>query len=118
MAALTLITYPAEPTAEFDIDAQAEAVAADVAGDTFLNSGTVGFWVKNTSGSPRTVTFDAPQACNFGVLHDAAVVVADAFEGFIWVGFESSRFTDESTGRVTATYSSEVGLKVAAVRVA
>lgn len=115
MAALTLITYPAEPTTEFDIDGEAEAVSAAAGGDTFTNAGVVGFWVKNTSGSPRTVTFDAPRYCDHGFQHDEAIVVADAFEGFIKMGFESSRFNSDGAV-VTATYSSEAGLKVAAVR--
>lgn len=117
MAALTIITYPAEPTAEFDIDGEAEAVSASSGGDTFVNSGTVGFWVKNTAGVARTVTFDAPRACNFGFTHDAAVVVADGFEGFVWVDFDADRFNSDAQ-IVSVTYSSEVGLKVAAVRLA
>ena len=116
MAALTIISYPEEPTSEFDVDAQAEAVEASAGGDTFVNAGTTGFWAQNTSGSPRTVTFDAPRACNHGFQHDAAITVADGFEGFIRIGFDPSRFNATTTNTVSVTYSSEAGLKVAAVR--
>ena len=116
MATLTRITYPEEPTAAFDIDAQVEAVSADAAGDDFHNgAGTkMGFWVKSTAGAQRTVTFDAPSECNHGFMHDEAITVPDAFEGFIKIGFDGSRFND-ANGDVSVTYDNEAGLEVAAV---
>lgn len=114
MAELTLITFPDEATTEFDIDAETESVAASAGGDTFRNSGKVGFWAKNTSGSPRVLTFDAPKNCNHGFAHDQVITVADGFEGFVKIDFDSTRFQD-STGLVTVTYNDETGLDVAAV---
>jgi len=112
MALLAPVSFPAEPTA---VDIAASAVAASAGGDTFRNVGRTGFWVANTSGAPRTVTFDAPMKCNHGFNHDSAVIVADGFSGLIARFFDPTRFNDESQ-IVTATYSSEAGLAVAVVR--
>lgn len=116
MATLAVIAFAEEPNA-LDIDAHAGSVAATVSGDEFLNAGTTGFWVKNTGGASRTVTFQAAHDCNYGVEHDAAVAVADGFTGFIATRFNAQRFNDDN-GRVQVTYSAVTGLVVAAVRLA
>lgn len=115
MALLTLIDFPDEPTSELDIDAHASSVAAAAGGDSFPNPSRVAFWVKNTAGAPRTVTFAAQRACEYGFTHDLAVTVADGFEGILVKSFDAGRFND-SNNRVQVTYSSEAGLDVAAVR--
>lgn len=115
MAALTIIEFPDEPTAEFDIEAQAEFVSASAGGDTFQNDGRTGLYVNNSSGSPRTVTISGARNCNHGFEHDAAIVVADGFAGFVRHDFPTNRFSD-ANGVVSITYSSEAGLEVAAVR--
>ncbi len=117
MATLDRIVFPEEPTAAFDIDAEADAVDADAAGDDFLNGAGVkiGFWVKSTAGAVRTVTFVAPNDCNFGFNHDEPITVPDGFEGFIKIGFEGARFNDLGDNMVDVTYDNAAGLKVAAV---
>ena len=92
--------------------------AADVAGDKWLSSGNERFVVKNGSGSPVTVTFDAPGTCSFGLAanaaHDLAVSVAAGAEK--WFGpFEVSQFKD-SSGYVNVSYSAVTTVTVAAVR--
>lgn len=114
MATLTRIQFDDEPNA-LDIAGHADTDAAAGGGDQFLNTGNTGFWVQNTSGSPRTVTFNAANACDHGFTHDAAVVVADGFEGFIASRLNAQRFNDDS-GYVQVTYSAATGLLVAAVR--
>ncbi len=115
MATLTVFVFPEEPS---DFDIAAIDVSATAGGDTFANAGVTGFWVDNTSGAERTVTFDAPNLCSDGFLHDAAVVVDIAFTGFIAHKFDPARF-NTSTGMVVVTYSdSGAGLTVAAVRLA
>jgi hypothetical protein len=117
MATLTVITFPSEPTASFDIDGEAESVAAAVGGDEFRNIGSTAFWAKNASGGPITITFAAQTACEYGVTHDLAVVVADGFEGIIVSSFDAVRFND-ANGLVQVTYSDVTSLDVAAVRLA
>lgn len=90
-------------------------VAADVAGDMFLNDGSVVFIVKNSGGVDRTVTVDSVAACNFGFDHDAVVVVTAAEERIIGP-FSTARFNDGAS-KVQVTYSLNTGLTVAAVDV-
>lgn len=111
MAVLTVVDFPAEPAA-FDIAAELEAAAAG--GDTFENNGRTGLYVRNSSGSPKTLTIDAPRACNHGFTHDAVIVVADGFEGFVATELPANRFNSGS-GIVSLTYSA-AGLDVAAIR--
>ena len=116
MATLTLLTFPKEPE-PLDIDGASESVAANAGGDEFPNQGHVGFWVKNADSSATTITFDAPNECNFGVLHDSVEVVAAGFEGFIAHRLDSERFNDPNN-MVQVTYSSVTALTVAAVLLA
>lgn len=87
--------------------------AASVGGDSFANTGTEAFRIKNASGGPVTVTFNSPNACNFGVVsddHDLEVVVADATE--VEFGpFSQARFND-GTGKVQVAYSGVTGVTV------
>lgn len=113
MAVLTVLNFPDEPEA---YDIAGSAVSADVAGDTFQNDEKTGFWIDNQSGGPVTVTFDAPGDCDQHFTHDAAVVVADAFTGFIAKNLPHARFG--STSRTVAvTYSGVTSVSVAAVRI-
>lgn len=81
--------------------------AAAAAGDEFVNTGGQIFVVKNGhAADPRTITFDAPQADNFGIVdaaHDAAVVVPALTTKLIGP-FPTHRFND-SNGKVQVTYS-------------
>ena len=93
--------------------------AAAGGGDSFANNGSTYFIVNNASGGPIDVTFDSPNACNFGVtgaVHD--LVVEDIPTGERWeIGpFDQSRFNDPTTQRVGVSYSGVTGVAVAAVR--
>lgn len=90
--------------------------AAAAGGDSFPNSGNVYFRVNNGSGASINVTFDAPNADNFGVINDAHdVVVAVAAGAQKTIGpFPPERFND-ANGRVQVTYSSATTVTVAAV---
>lgn len=112
MATLTVLEFPEEPTA---LDISASEVSAAAGGDVFPNDEQTGFWVDNQDASPTTVTFDAPGYCDDGFQHDAAVVVAAGFTGFIAKKFAHGRF-GTSSRQVAVTYSSVTSLTVAAVR--
>lgn len=90
--------------------------AASAGGDSFPNDGSTAFRIVNSSGSSRTVTFDAPNVCSFGVVddvHNYVVVVPDG-KTYEVGPFTQGRFND-ATGKVQVSYSSEAGLAVAAV---
>lgn len=113
MAVLTVVEFPDEPTA-FDITADPGFVPAAAGGDTFENKGRTGLYVENTSGGPITLTIVAQRQCNHGFSHNAAIVVADGFAGFVATEIENDRFNSPA-GIVSLTYSA-AGLDVAAVR--
>ena len=104
-----------------DFSSQPAAVAlvlsaADVNGDKFYaNSGKTGLWVENSSGNPVTVTMLGRNKCSHSQVHDAAVVVPDAFAGFIALPIDTQRFVD-GAGEVSLTYSAVANLSVAVVR--
>lgn len=115
MADISPINFPSEPEA-FDIDAQPEVRDSDGLDDTFTNDGDSGVWIKNTTGGPITVTLVAAKPCKFVEYHDAAVPVADGFEGFIAMKLlPARRYNDSSNAKVTVTYSAS-GLRIALVR--
>lgn len=114
MAVLSIVAFPNEPIA-FDITAQAGFVAAAYpGGDTFENVGRVGLYVRNTSGSTRTITIAAQRPCNHGFTHNSVISVPDGFEGFVATELENDRFNSPA-GVVSLTYSA-AGLNLAAVR--
>lgn len=113
MAVLSVVVFPTEPIA-FDITAQPGFVAAAALGDTFENKGRTGLYVRNASGSSKTLTIVAQRQCNHGFSHNAVITVANLFEGFVATEFENDRFNSPA-GVVSLTYSA-AGLDVAAVR--
>lgn len=113
MAVLNVVSFPEEPIA-FDITAQPGFVAAAAGGDTFENKGRTGLFVRNASGSSKTLTIVAQRACNHGFTHNAVIVVANGFAGFVATEIENDRFNSPA-GIVSLTYSA-AGLDVAAVR--
>lgn len=87
--------------------------AAAAGGDSFPNTGVEYFHILNSHATlPRTVTFDSPNTCSFGLsanaAHDVAVVVpgvASAPANRVVVGpFPTKRFND-ANNRVQVTYS-------------
>jgi len=92
--------------------------AASAGGDSFLNDGKVFLVATNSHATlSRTITFDVPNADNFGVSGsalDRAVVVAALTTKLIGP-FRKVKFND-NTGKVQMTYSSEADLTVEAVR--
>lgn len=113
MAVLSVVEFPSEPAA-FDITAEDGFVPAEAGGDSFENKGRTGLYVSNSSGSPKTITVVSQRKCNHGFNHDAVIIVADGFEGFVATEFENDRFNTPA-GIVSLTYSA-AGLDVAAVR--
>lgn len=113
MAVLTPVVFPSEPGV-FNIEAQAGFVAAAVGGDSFPNAGKTGLYVKNASGSSKTLTIVAPRKCDHGFTHSAVIVIPDGHADFVAKELENDRFSDDA-GMVSLTYSA-VGLSVAAVR--
>ena len=87
--------------------------AAAAGGDHFTNDGRKIFIVDNTSGGALTVTFDSPNADNFGVINAAHDIVQSvpAGETHYFGPFNKGRFNDGS-GFVQVTYSSETGLNI------
>jgi hypothetical protein len=87
--------------------------AASAGGDSFPNSGVEWFHVLNSHATaPRTVTFDSPGTCSFGLAanpaHDLAVVVPgldQAPNNRVVIGpFPTGRFND-GNNRVQVSYS-------------
>jgi len=89
-------------------------VAATAGGDSFDNTGNQQFMIANGGGGAVTVTFDAPNADNFGVTdnaHDVAVSVGAGATR--WFGpFPTNRFND-ANGRVQVAYSGVTSVTVA-----
>ncbi len=89
-------------------------------GDSFPNTGIEFVHVVNTASSPRTITFDSPGACTFGVsanaAHDIAMVVpgtTGAPNNRVMAGpFPRGRFND-TNGRVQITYDDPSGVTLA-----
>ena len=89
--------------------------AAAGAGDTVENSDErVYVYAENSSGAQRTVTVDAQNPCNHGFTHNADLVLEDTEVGYLGP-FDKERFNTAS-GLLSVTYSSEVGVAVAAFR--
>ena len=83
-------------------------------GDAFLNSGHEFVVIRNASGGPVNVTFDAPNACSLGITsasHDKVVACADAVDTRIGP-FPKARFNDAAR-KVQITYASETDLSIA-----
>lgn len=94
------------------------AVAAAGGGDSFQNDGATALYVKNGSGAPITVTADAPNADNFGIIdnaHDSPATIAAGAERLLGP-FPPGRFND-ANGRVQLTYSGVTSLTVAPFRI-
>ena len=88
-------------------------VAADVAGDTFVNDGKTFFELKNTNASPRVATIDSTAVCNYGFDHNVAVTVPATTGNKVVGPFPVSRFGTT----VTVTYDAVANLTVAAFSV-
>lgn len=95
------------------LGASLSLAAASAGGDQFANSGVEYFQILNSHATaPRTVTFDSPQACDFGLsanaAHDRAIVVpgvSGAPANRVVVGpFPVERFND-ANGNIQVTYS-------------
>src|SRR4051812_21587924 len=88
------------------------AVAAAGGGDSFPNSGTEFFYVKNSDAAPHTVTFDSPGTCSFelaaNAAHDLSAVIA-AGEERILGPFPTGRFNDPN-GLVQVSYSAATSM--------
>jgi hypothetical protein len=93
--------------------------SATSAGDSFPNTGIEFVHIVNT-GAQRTVTFDSPATCSFGLAagsqHDQVVTVppaASAPDNRKIVGpFPAGRFND-GNGRVQITYDDASGITLA-----
>lgn len=94
--------------------------SATSAGDSFPNTGIEFVHVVNAGSAPRTITFDSPGTCSFGVAnnsgHDVAMVVpgtTGAPNNRVVVGpFPRGRFND-TNNRVQITYDDPSGVTLA-----
>ena len=90
---------------------------ADVAGDQFPNNGEVTLILRNGSGSDKTVTFRAPNVCNFGLAdsraHDLVYTLPAGATKFLG-NFDVTRFNDTNS-MVNITYDDVTGLDLAPV---
>lgn len=96
-----------------------EFTAADATGNYFKNSGFSFLHVKNSGGSPVTVTIDSVALCSQGYDHDVIVSVPAGEERLIGV-FPKNRFDqkiDNVSERVKITYSSATSVTVAVFEV-
>ncbi len=93
-----------------------EALAAAAGGgDQFQNDGRIFLHVKNSNVSTRVVTINSQNNCSQGFDHDIAVTIP-ANTGDKMIGpFPPGRF-DDGSGFVQVTYSTEVDLTIAAIR--
>lgn len=90
-------------------------VAADAAGDSFVNSGRAYWHVKNADTVDKTVTVNSQTPCSQGFDHDAVVTVPAGGERIIGP-FAKNRF-DDANGQVQITYSAVTSVTVAVVEV-
>ena len=91
--------------------------SAATGGDSFPNDGRTYVHVKNTNSAERTLTFESPTPCSFGVTdaaHDEPVDVSGNTDEIIGP-FPKSRFNDDE-GRVQISYSATAGVTVAVIR--
>lgn len=91
--------------------------AAAGGGDEFVNEGNTMFIVNNGDVSAKTVTFDSPNADNFGVTdasHDAVKSIP-AGETHIFGPFRKDQFND-ANGRVQVSYSAVTSVTVGAFK--
>ena len=86
--------------------------AAANGGDTFTNTQNEVLWIKNANASARTVTVGAASQCNHGFSHDISVNVP-ATDSVIVPMLQLQRFGQT----VSLTYSTEVDLTIAVLRV-
>jgi hypothetical protein len=87
-------------------------VAADVAGDEFVNDGQTMLVVKNDGSGSITVTIASQVQCNQGFTHNTTVTIAAGAEK--WIGpLEVTRYNDENS-KVQITYSGVTDVTVGA----
>ncbi len=90
-------------------------VACDSNGDVFKNpAGRTFLSFKNTDTADKTVTILSLKECNQGYIHNVVITVPAG--GEVLVGaFSPTRFND-TTQKVSITYSDVTGLTVAALK--
>jgi hypothetical protein len=91
-------------------------VAADVAGDTFPNTGKEVLIVKNGSASPITVTLDIKATLDGQAVTDPTVTINAGIEKII--GPFPLGYYNDANGRVSVTYSAVTTVTVKALSLA
>ncbi len=87
-------------------------IAADVAGDTFTNTGREVVHVKNGSAAAIDVTLVGANPCEFGFTHNDVVSVPAGGERII-DPTPTRRFVDKTTKKTTINYSAVASVTVA-----
>ncbi len=89
-------------------------VAADAAGHTFANDGSVAIWVHNNTASAITLTMASARDSDFGPYPSREVEIAAStlFKTSTW---NARRFTNPVTGLASFTLDVTSGVLVAAV---
>lgn len=90
--------------------------AAGASGDKFQPGDNVWLHVKNTSGSPVTVTVDSKTPSNYGGDSDIVVSVPATTGERLFGPFSPGRFSGPD-GLVDVSYSGTTNVTVAAVRI-
>lgn len=90
-------------------------VACDASGDTFKNiSGRIFLHIKNGDTADKTVTIASLKECDQGFIHNIVITVPAG--GEVMVGpFSPIRFND-TTQKVSISYSDVTSLSVAAIQ--
>lgn len=92
-----------------------EFSAADVAGDTYTNQGTVYLFIANGGATPVDVTINNITPCNYGYDHDDLATIAAGATTQLGP-YAANRFNN-ADGQVEVSYSSVADITIAVVRV-
>lgn len=91
-------------------------VAADVAGDEWVNTGQEMVEIKNGSGSPITVTLDIKPTVDAATVNDPTVTIAAGATKAMGT-FPTGWYNDSSTGRAKVTCSAVTSVTIKVVKV-
>lgn len=90
---------------------------AAVNSDDFVNDGATYVHVKNASAGAINVTFDSPNKCNFGVIHDGHdMIEAVAAGSDKLIGPFSKDQFNTATGKVVMTFSATASVTLAVIK--
>jgi len=89
--------------------------AADVGGDSFVNTGKEFLYIDNASGGVLTVTLDIQQTVDSQAVIDRTVTIPDG--AFKLIGPFPTNIYNDAAKKVNVTYSTVVGVKVSVITI-